>query len=342
MAYTGKLPAHELSLDVAEPCLKHHESSLIFVEDGIRGRYYHERFLQGATLVPRNFCFVKPEGNPASPAVVTDDDVNKAAKSPYKGQFLRGVVHDDYLYATLLSKHLIPFGIEQLHLTALPFKVNDEGKLQAITDETDYLYAGHRESGEWFKNAAAMWDKLKKDNTPLSFSEQLNYRNKITSQDYKHPYKVIYNASGTNISACVIEINELSLKVHKRSAKGFVVESIAYSYDATSIEEAHYICALLNAPSINDAIKDYQPYGLMGARHIHRTPFEACGIEAFDPTNADHQALASLSKSAHAEVDLLIESGLSGQIAKKRAIARDKTAKILQEIDKIAIRIVEM
>lgn len=340
-AYSGKLPAHEMDWQAAEPHLRHSPASLSFVEDAVRSPHYYDKFFQGATLVPRNFCFVRPQGSPGSPAVMTDPEVDREAKPPYKGLSLRGVVHDPYLYATLLSKHLVPFGYERLHVVALPFIMGADGRLRAITDPADYVYAGHGASGEWFAVAAAKREELKKAGD-LSLVERLNYQNTLVNQLPTHPYKVIQNASGSNITACVLDISSIDLVVYGRQTQAFVAETGTYSYDAESADEAYYLCAALNADSVNQAIKVYQAYGLMGARHIHRTPLEACGIPPFDAGNAEHLKLAALSREAHAAVELLkTGGGLSGGVSSIRKRAREAVQKQLTAIDEIVQRIVE-
>ena len=342
-AYAGKLPAHELNLDTAEPHLTCTSSQITFVEDVVRSPHYRDSVFQGATLVPRNFCFVVPAGVPSSPAVKTDPEMDKDAKVPYKGVHLRGVVDDPYYYATLLSKHLVPFGYEKLHAVALPFTVSDDGKLTAITDPDDYIYDGYPDSGRWFQAADEHWDKYSKDGETKSFLEQLNFRNKISNQQPRHPYKLLYNASGSNISAAVLDMAAMPPLVHGRRARAFIIDYKIYYYDVVSKNEAHYLCAVLNASSVNDAIKAYQSYGLMGARDISRTPFEACGIPPFEANNPDHMALVKLSQTAHEAVMLLKTSdGLTGSVASMRDHAREVAATQLDAIDAIARQIVEM
>lgn len=164
-AYQGRLPAHEIDLVRAEPYLTEQSITISLVDSEVRGRYYYERFFQGATLVPRTFCLVKPEANPNSPTVITDPEADQDAKAPYKGIKLRGNVDNDYLYATLLSKHLVPFGYERLHLVALPARIN-EGRLMMLTQEEDFTQYGHFDAMEWFQRAAQKWDSLKKPIAP--------------------------------------------------------------------------------------------------------------------------------------------------------------------------------
>jgi len=203
-----------------------------------------------------------------------------------------------------------------------------------LTNEGDFVAAGmHFQSWEWFERAAHQWDKL--SSAKMTFFEQLNYHNKITNQRPLEGYRVIYNGSGTHISACVMP---LTLDpVHGRNPQALVVDHKTYSYSAQTSDEAHYLCALLNAPCVDDAIKAYQSAGSFGERDIHRTPFEACAIPPFDAANEKHQALAALSQSAHASVAALKDAGgITGGVVSIRRQARAAVESQLAAIDVLA------
>ena len=75
---------------------------------------------------------------------------------------LEGRVYPENLYATLLSKFLLPFGYQRLHLVALPVCV-ENGQLK-IMRETDFLANGRMDSlRTYFKSAEQKWDELKKE-----------------------------------------------------------------------------------------------------------------------------------------------------------------------------------
>jgi hypothetical protein len=339
--YRGRLKAHELSLLEAAPVLQRTQTTIRFVDSDVRSPYYYDRFKQGATLVPRNLCFVKPQQNPNSPAVMTDPDADKEAKAPYKGISLRGVVDDDYLYATLLSKHLIPFGYEKLHLVALPARLDGDGKLHMLTSESDFSKRGHFESSDWFTAAEIKWGQLKKSTTKESLSEYLNFRNKLLVQQPRSGVKVLYNTNGTHISASVIDTNQFQPEVYGRLARGFIVDFKTYFYETALEAEAHYLCAILNAPCVDEAIKAYQTRGIYkGERDITRTPFEACAIPPFSAADPDHCELARLSRDAHTAIDMLkAGGGLKGSVYKIREQARAAAAAHIAAIDAIARRI---
>ena len=166
--YRATFEKHELPLSEAEPLLTVGETVTSFVDPKIACIYYYELFAQGASLVPRNLCFVRPAGLPNMPIVETDPELDKDAKAPWKGIRLEGTVHNPYIYATLLSKHLLPFGHQKLNMVALPVQQNDSGKLEFLPDVLAFAAkAHHRSFLTWFEKMEDAWDRLKK--TDITF-----------------------------------------------------------------------------------------------------------------------------------------------------------------------------
>ena len=196
---------------------------------------------------------------------------------------------------------------------------------------------------QWFEKTDKIWDERKKSTVAESLPEWFNYRNKLTGQNVADKFRVMYGGSGTNLACCVLDVELDGLRVNGRRVQGIVVDYTNFYYSAESKHEAHYLCAILNSQVVNEEIKAHQPEGLWGARHIQRTPFEACAIPIFDADNSDHQALARLSLDAHAKIDEFkgMEENrlLNGGPGRSRSRARELLADELAAIDMIARRL---
>lgn len=341
-SYTGRFDKHELTLAEAEPQMALEAGLTNFVDDKVRCIYYYELFAQGASLVPRNLCFVRPAGLPNMPVVMTDPELDKDAKAPWKGIRLQGMVHIPYVYATLLSKHLLPFGIQKLSMVAVPFRQRDDGKLEEVEGLFDFAAAGHlRDFTDWFEKMNTIWEERKK--TAISLPQRYDYHKLLTRQNTLDRFRVIYGGSGSNIASCVLETDFEELRLYRRRVSGFVVDTKTYYYRPDTVEEAHYLCAMLNSSVVNEYIKSYQSQGLWGHRDIHRTPFEACAIPIFDAGNSDHLELTRWSLAAHAKIEELkgMEENrlLNGGPGQSRGRARELLAAELLAIDEIARRL---
>ena len=343
--YSALFNRHELTLKEAERALTVGDKATSFVDDKIRCIYYYELFAQGASLVPRNLCFVRPAGLTHLPILMTDPELNKDAKAPWKDIKLEGTVHNPYIYGTLLSKHLLPFGWQKLSMVAVPFRANEAGKLEEVRDVLGFAAAGHiRDFTTWFDRANTIWEERKASKVAETLLEWFNYRGKLTRQNANDRFRVIYGGSGTNIACCVLDMDISELRIFRRRVSGILIDTTCFHYSAPTEAEAHYLCAILNSPFVNQLIKAHQPEGLWGARHIQRTPFEACAIPIFEQDDPDHLNLAQLSIAAHAKIDELksMEENqlLNGRPGRARSRAREILAAEIAAIDDIVRKII--
>lgn len=312
---TGELPAKNMSLTQARQYLAFSASAQPLTRATSQSRYL-DKFFQGATIVPRCFWFVRPSEvlalDPYKPQLETDPDVEAQAKAPWKGIRLSGQVEAEFLYATLLSTDLVPFGYRRLRLVVLPITLGGDGKAK-LTDRKEALRQGKDGLARWLEGAEVEWQtKGKGTGRVASPYARLNYDSNLTRQRPQQGYKVLYPGVGTYLASCVISHTELLMPL---KVQGFVSTDITYDYETGDGKGAHYLCAMLNAPRIDQAIKPYQTRGTWGPRHIHRRPFEVLPIPLFDAQDARHLRLAEISQACHAKVGAM-------DLPQKRSIGR--------------------
>ena len=122
------------------------------------------------------------------------------------------------------------------------------------------------------------------------YVDYLNTRNKLyrTLADTS-AWRVLYGAGGGNIAATCVRCDDVS-KPHK-----LAVDQTLYWLGVDREEEALYYVGMLNSIAINEAIKDFQPEGNFGKRHIHTLPLAF--IEEYDSKNDGHLAVAEATKT---------------------------------------------
>lgn len=157
------------------------------------------------------------------------------------------------------------------------------------------------------------------------------YHNKLTAQSLAARFIVLTNKSGTNLSAAMINGKDVK-KIGKLSVSGFVAENVTYRYYAKSEEEAHYLVGVLNTRVVNDAIKPFQPQGLLGERDIHRRPFEVCNIPIFDPTNELHREIGKIAAACRAAL-LPIIPKMQLAVGQARSAARELVGDKIARLD---------
>jgi methylase of polypeptide subunit release factors len=336
--WSGKLSHRNCNLRDALKELKPEQDKLSFVAVGQTLSPYYDSFVQGATLVPRCFWFVAtPDDGPLNvetPYLATSVEAFKECKPEWRLK-MEGLVERNFLFGTVLAKDLIPFVVRKLCLVVLPVKENRDGDLLMVSP-SQILHDGFPHSSEWIEKAEKIWDKKRKDEN-LTIFERLNYNKLLTNQEFASDFVVLYNTSGSNISAALLTPKETK-HLGKLSIEGFIAESVTYHYVTETENEALYLVGILNSAIVNEIIKPYQPQGLMGERHIHRRPFEYCPIPLFDPANETHQQIAVLARQAREEL-LPIVRKMTAPVATARAEARRLVAGKLDQINKLVKRL---
>lgn len=291
---------------------------------------YAARFRQGATLVPRSFYFV--DGSPMAGGVdpnalyrvKTDPVQARDAKPPYQDVVLSGDVEGRFLYATALSKHLLPFVLLDPPVLVLPVE-RKEDKLEMRT-AAELRAAGYRHFARWMEEAENRWKAKREEKAGRQdVYEWLDYQSKLTNQDLSARFLVVYNAAGTHLAAALVD--------RKKIALPFVVEHKLYWSACESEEEGHYLAAVLNAEAVNQEIKPFQTRGLLGERDIEKKVLEL-PIPVYDGSKATHRRIAELGRRARNEVlAALPKIPATRSLGQRRSAVRKMIAKTLREIN---------
>jgi len=303
--------------------------------------YYKSKFAQGATIVPRSFWFVKIRPsklgfNPDLPPVETADRAAEMAKDAYQGLILRGNVESRFLYKTIISTDLLPFGYLSFRLILLPIECKNSR--YNLLDSKIVHTKGYFHIAEWLQNAEKEWKIRRADKAnSMDIYQRLDRIRGITRQNPKSKFKVIYNTSGTYLTASITDNLDLRSidRDEKLKVSGVIADYKTYFFETDEINEANYLCSILNSPKINELIKPMQSRGLWGPRDICKTVLEL-PIPKFDPENADHQHLAAIGEVCAAKVRQWIDSGGPGKITsigKLRGMVRELLREELREID---------
>jgi hypothetical protein len=310
---------------------------------------YHSQFKQGATIVPRNFWFVDIKShtmfgvNPSAPYVETSEASKKTAKEAYRDVFMKGNIEKEFLYATILSTDIVPFGHLKFRPVVLP--LIQEGEGYSIIKESKASKKGFINLSKWLHKAQKIWEEKRGEKAEaMDAVDWLDYRNKLSEQR-QAKYKVLYPTSATYLCGCIVEKKPIKIEINGQEfeLRGFVADHITYCYDTDKKLEAYFIVATLNSSAIDLLLKPMQAKGLFGPRHIHKKVWEL-PIPQFDPSNENHVALAQLGEKCTEKVSELISKGIpaktsaelvSASIGSLRKIIKSELAEEIREIDRI-------
>jgi type I restriction-modification system DNA methylase subunit len=359
--FEGELGRKNASWGEAEPCLKIQSTNFHVVQQGnrsyfstskkrISGRrsFYQPYFKEGATIVPRNFWFVefKPDSalgiDPKQPLVSTDPRAEAEAKKPYKGTRFEGPIEADFLYATLLSTDLLPFGHFDFRPVVLPLIEDSQG--YQLLNAQQAQAKGFLRAAAWLERVQATWKKLREEKAKRgTVLHWLNYRNKLTDQNPKAKYVVLYPKSATFLCAAAVQTKQIPRKVGAQEIllQRFVADHVTYAFETEERQEAEYVVSVLNSPTVDELIKPMQARGLWGPRDIHKKVWEL-PIPEFDHRKKSHVRLAEIAGSCAAHVKKLVPNLSSeASIGRARNFVRQELKEKLAEIDSLVKEILK-
>ncbi|MBI3098219.1 MAG: N-6 DNA methylase [Planctomycetes bacterium] len=305
---------------------------------------YAGKFREGATLVPHSLLFVdlvshpRLGHDPEAPSVRTSEHSRHVAKTAYKDVSLSGQIESEFLWAAYLSTDVVPFGGLSPRLVVLPI-VRRSGERRLLTsDEARREGAPHLAA--WLCVAEVEWTRRRGEKAGrLTLQRRIDYGSGGVSKQERRKYTVVYTRSATNLCACVLQ-GKGAIKVRTRegevSTQGLVIDQTLFYRDTDDRQEAQYLAAVMNANSLDLALKPLQSRGQWGPRDISGKVLDL-PIRPFDPGNKDHLRLVALAGEAEQEVRAFLKQGpLPRSIGMLRGRVRRHIRDLLDEIDKIA------
>ncbi|WP_305565272.1 N-6 DNA methylase [Polaromonas sp.] len=321
------------------------------LQGGSGGNAYAPRFRQGATIVPRAFYFVQPQG--ASLDGVTDladRVVNlrthplavEGAKKPWDGISISGGMQGKYLFRTALARNVLPFALVNPPLVALPLVKEDDvdasgqplpGRLHwRLLQAAELTARGDLEAARWFGQCERLWEERRSDSAKKqksSMTDWLDWQRKLTGQPVDAKWAVMYTASASDACACVLDVSSFSPR--------FMVDYTMYVCFTQTEIEARFVEAFLNSGYANSRIKEFQARGLFGPRHVSKKILDVSWPD-FSPNRASHRQLVALSHSAAQAVQKILGSQQDLELdprtlGRLRSSIRRELAGVMGQID---------
>jgi SAM-dependent methyltransferase len=256
---------------------------------------YHARFYQGAAVVPRALNCV--ERVPPGPLGVPEGLVQvRAARStqekpPWRDvKTLSGQVEERFVRTLHLGSTVLPFRLDKPWEAIVPW---DGERILTTQDGRTHAWPG---LAKWMAEAEQVWiEHRAKSAKNFTLHEWVDYQQKLTRQfGALHRPRVIYSTSGVALAAAVLNDPQA------------VVDDRLYWAAAASMDEARYLCAVLNAEVTTEQVRPLQSVGAFGPRHFHKWVW-ALPIPHYDSSQALHRHLVELAKRAElvaAEADI--------------------------------------
>jgi len=296
--------------------------------DRVGGFFDPAPFRQGADIMPRTLFFheitpappvggirqwrIRPINTGSSPLAFAIKDAKKCKSF----RLTPCILPDSLIVDVVLSHLLTPFIIGAPLKAVLPIRKNARGIWEPL-DSTRVAAEGSAAVSAFTQMAKA----LVKERDRKTVWELLNMFGKLEQQEIRAGgYIVFTGTSGGNVCAAYSESD--SFDVTK-----LIVDQTLNWARVESEDEATYLTGLFNSEAINDVIKDFQPEGLFGKRHIHSLPFGV--TPPHNPLDPIHTEVVTQTRRLQAEYEEAIaqDDGLIGMLNPNRStLARRRSA----------------
>lgn len=260
--------------------------------------FYAPRFRQGADLMPRTALFVDLITDAPANYVVhirtAATEIENRNNKKLTGMVFENYVNRNYIFSTVTSNTLLPFGILENHLPKLILPVEIVDNTPRILSSEELIDRGDDTVSDWFEDIDSH-DELRK-----SIYEMIDERGKLTQQSYlDYQYLVHCGAGGSKPCAAI-------QRRHIESSYHFIADQTTYVYGTNDEEEALYLIGIMNSNYVNEIIRPFQARGLFGERHIHKLVYKV--IPPFNSENLLHQEVVRLSRTLEKQVSQLINN----------------------------------
>jgi methylase of polypeptide subunit release factors len=286
--------------------------------------WYYEKFYQGASIVPGPFWQVDVIATELGfdyrrPFIKTNSYASQNSKPPWKGIFFEGNIEREFLYEVCSSSTLFPFSYFTT-LAVLPIIISS-GSFKIIKREEAIKYPL---LAKWLEKVEKTWNKLRGEKQiKMDIYEWIDYNQKLTRQNPRKRFKVIYNRIGKDLVACVVQ---------SENHRGKVIfdDGILY-YETDNKDEAFYLASIFNSSTLNEIIKPMQAKGLFGERSIQKKVLEF-PIPRFNKNNESHIHLSEFGKVATKKAQQKLKEILEKEYKHLEYLKPQHVARIRKEI----------
>jgi len=200
-----------------------------------------------------------------------------------KGTVFNGYAAPCFIHRMAQSLNLLPFALDgNLARIAIPARRDSAGRWE-VMDVSAIRTAGLIETARRFERIDRA---MKRVGVRKPLHEYIDERGKLTRQVFPAEQFLVFNGAGGGIACAAM------LRVADQP--DIVVDQTLYWSLVTTEDEAWYRTGVFNTDALTAAIRDFNPEGELGPRHLHTLPNRV--MPRFDPLNPDHVEIGSLAR----------------------------------------------
>ncbi len=308
-AWSGRLPRANLAWDAAAPFVERTAGQVRRAGSAPAGDRspYHERFSQGASVVPRVLFVV--EERPAGPMgsglgrVPVRSRRSATEKKPWKDlPALEGSVDRQFVGRMHVGDTILPYRTLTPRRVVIPW----DGNQLLVSDEQRAYFPG---LADWWTRVDALW-MANRASEKLTLLGQLDYQSKLSNQlpVVQGTLRLVYTKGGMYMAAAVVRDDS-------------IIDHKLYWGTVSSLEEGRYLEAVLNSDFLTARIRPLQARGQHNPRDFDKYVWRL-RIPLYEPGNPLHARLSQLGHHA-AVIAAAVELPAGRRFETLRRIVRD-------------------
>ena len=254
---------------------------------------------EGASIYPRCLFFVNEIQSSTILQVGRTVTVNPRRgvydREPWKTLDLSEItgqtIEETHIFNVLLGETIVPYSTLEPLKAVLPLK---RGSYEIPGDEIGVggIELGRLERrmrGRW-RTVNQFWEDNRAPTNKLSLLKQIDHYGKLSSQlewlrdPGDRPIRLVYSAGG-QATACLLRNNDE------------LVDNALYWVTCATMEEAHYLLAIINSEALYEAAKPLMSRGQFGARNLKKLLWRL-PIPEYDGDDALHAEVSAAGTAA--------------------------------------------
>ena len=266
---------------------------------------YADKARQGATIVPRVLYFVdvQESATALTPGIKkVSPQRSSQEKEPWKSlnppELIEAPIEEEHIWDIHLGETVAPYVLLEPRKAVLPVRHSEQlatpKERKKFAENKSEIICGLEPSSmeprmraRW-QATNKLWDVNKSTNNKLDLIGQLDYIGKLSAQLIQTtPIRLLYTSSGRPTAVALVDSDE-------------PVDSTLYWVDCGTLDEAHYLAAIVNSDALEQAVQKFMPKGQFGARHLQKHLWRL-PIPTYDPSVPNHATLAELGSQLATE-----------------------------------------
>jgi len=244
---------------------------------------------QGADLMPRAAVCVQiasergPEWRVKTPGRRDPSFFAVKDAKQFKDAVFNGYAAPCFIHRMAQSLNLLPFVLDgNFTRIAIPARRDDAGRWE-VMDVAAIRTEGMTQTARRFERIERA---MKGAGIRKPLHEYIDERAKLTRQVFPADQYLVFNGAGGGIACAAM------LRVADQP--DIVIDQTLYWSLVTTEDEAWYRTGVFNTDALTTAIRDFNPEGELGPRHLHTLPNRV--VPRFDASDPDHLEIGNLAR----------------------------------------------